>query len=136
MATVFAETAYSIIAFAYLQPSLIPTPTLSRSFLKSDREERGSPSRPVTLDEVLDVQSELAEIFNSITAHYAQTNIDFGGSDDLKVRKTLYNDVCEWERRLLPQALFEPRLRYLHVFLKYAALKLQLLLAIVFGHPS
>lgn len=78
------------------------------------------------MNDVLNRQCDISEIFNSIVTHNESPNGDLGDSEDLKARKLLYDEASQWQNKLPPQALYEPYRKYLHSLLMYVASKLQI----------
>ena len=78
------------------------------------------------MNNVLNRQCDISEIFNRIVIHNESPNGDLRDSEDLKARKLLYDEASQWENTLPPQALYEPHRKYLHSFLMYVASKLQI----------
>lgn len=111
-------TRLSQYAFAYLQPSLIPVPTIPRYFLARQNVVE-QPSTYVKSENVLDLQCTLGIIFYRAMNYCTNPIGKLGQSEDLQTRSLLYDELLEWERAIPPLTQFEVHSNFLYSFLRY-----------------
>lgn len=104
----FADAAESLIAFAYLQPSLIAAPTIRRHFAEPKQgyeiDDESSlcrlpydPTRLLGLDDVLNAQSEISTILYRICTYNPESA---GEIDDIATRGELYDELSAWDEAM------------------------------------
>lgn len=99
----------SIVAYVYLQQSLIPPPTIPRR--PSATPTSSDSTLPGGIPEILDATCQLSEALYKVMQLNSSTE-DPGSDEDLSTRKHLYDTVTKW-LGLLPPKL-NPHDNYTH----------------------
>lgn len=90
----------SLIAFAYLQPSLITISTLPRHFANPGQGLPYDPIRFLGYADVLNAQSDIFVLLYRI-CKYKPAGVN--KEDDIKTRSELHDALQFWFRALAPQ---------------------------------
>lgn len=89
----------SLIAFAYLQPSLLTVPTVPRYFANPTQGLPYDPIRLLDSADVLNAQSDISVLLYRICRYKPE---GVSEEDDIKYRSELYDALQVWFRALAP----------------------------------
>ena len=106
----------SLIAFAYLQPSLIPVPTIPRHFAKPEHSLPFDPTRLLGLNDVLNAHSDISIILYQICKYKPES---IGEDCDIRIRSELYDALRAWQIALPTKELFENTQIQQYHYLRY-----------------
>ena len=106
----------SLIAFAYLQPSLIAVPIIHRHFAKPRQSLPYDPTRLLGLEDVLNAQSDISMILYRICKYKPKSVSE---EDDIETRSELYDALQAWHRTLPPKETFQHTQVQQYHYLRY-----------------
>lgn len=106
----------SLIAFAYLQPSLITVPAIPRHFAGYGQGLPYDSARLLGLDDVLNAHSDISTILYRICKHKFGT---VSGEGDIRIRLEFYDALQAWQAALPPKKSFQHTQVQQYHYLRY-----------------
>ncbi|CZT24312.1 uncharacterized protein RCC_10035 [Ramularia collo-cygni] len=101
-----AFCAESVMAYNYLQVSLIKIPSVPRLFGDQTGYATEEGNRPLGLEDALAARCDVLAIFYRIASYEPREPNDVGSEGDIRTRQRLYDALSGWERILPPKSRY------------------------------